>query len=298
MKLTISELMEQCSAASVDLTADIDTEAVKQNVLARIQAEPPKGKRFKPTVLLVAAAVMTLLVGTAVATGRDLRGWFVDDPDEATRIYAYEEDGGIKYVKQEFPDAAYAMSLDFEEPQENLVYYKLNWLPYPAHDPWPKPVDTADWLPNYEVIENDGYYTNEERPYQRNGEMLYQVRVSPLQETDTVYYFNGEVISESTDVWNGMSRLKLTIDYKESAYVYDYGAPVNYLILVDSENRVMIYIAGTLGFADLEKIAKNLEIKVSDTVDPNLEYLEELRKENPLREQIGTPISIMDLGRG
>ena len=299
MKLPISDMMDTCTAEDIALAADINTEAVKAKTLARIHAEPTR-RHWKPSVLLAAAIVATLLFGTAVASGSTIVGHYVDDSSEATqRFIITETDGSIRYVEHKFPNASYAIRFDFEEAQEGMVYYKVNQLPYPAHDPWPKPVDSSGWLPYWTVIENDGYYTDPERPYRRNGEMLYQVRVTPLANPDLVYYFNGEVLSEKYDIWQGMSRLRLSIDYANSEHYSYCGVPVNYLILMDPDRRVMVYIAGTSEFNVLEAIAENMEIKVTDEVDTRKEFEEEWTKGPPSNvEYLDPDVSWLDLGRG
>lgn len=304
MKLPISDLMDTCTAEDMALTAEINTEAVKAKTLARIRTEQKPRHHPKPRVLLIAAIVAALLMVTAAAAGGAIVGRYVDDPSEFTHILKIkQENGSIKYRKVEYPNASYAITFDFEEPREGMVYYKLNQLPYPAHDAWPKPVDTSDWIPYWEIIQNDGYYTDPDRPYRRNGEMLYQIKVYTSTDPDCIYFFNGEILSEEYDTWRGMSRLRLSIDYSNTEenpiYYYWDGPSVNYLILADPETSCVIYIAGTLDFADLEAIAEHMEIKVTDEVDENKEFLEKWMKENPSgTETIGPNISWMDIGRG
>ena len=302
MKLPISDLLDACTADDIELTADINTTAIKAKTLARIHAEKSR-RRWKPSVLLAAAIVATLLFGTAVAAGSAIVGRYVEDPSAFTQIIKIQkEDGSILYHKAEHPDACYAITFDFEEPQEGMVYYKLNWLPYPAHDAWPKPVDTSDRLCYWDVIQNDGYYTDPDHPYRRNGEMLYQIRVTPLTDPDDIYFFHGEVLSEAYDTWQGMSRLRLSIDYasmEQNPYYYWDGPPLNYLILFDTNTRCRVCIAGTLGFEDLEAIAENMEIKVTDEPDTTKEYLDAYMEENPSNmEYFGPNMSWLDVGRG
>ena len=303
MKLPISDLMDTCTTEDIELTADINTEAVKTKTLSRIRTKQKLRRHPKPRVLLIAAIVAGLLMITAAAVGGAIAGRYVDDPSELSYILKYTvEDGTVRYVKAEHPNASYAITFDLEVSQDGMVYYKLNQLPYPAHDAWPKPVDTSDWIPYWEIIQNDGYYTDPDRPYRRNGEMLYQVKVYTSTAPDCIYFFNGEVLSEKYDTWRGMSRLRLSIDYSntEETPYYDWdGPPVNYLILADPETGCVIYIAGTLGFEDLEAIAEHMEIIVTDEVDEHKEFIEEWRKEHPSNtETIGPNVSWMDIGRG
>lgn len=152
MKLPISDLMDTCTTEDIELTAEINTEAVKTKTLARIRTKQKLRRHPKPRALLIAAIMAALLMITAAAAGGAIAGRYIDDPSELTHILKIKhENGSIKYREVEYPNASYAITFDLEEEQKGMVYYKLNHLPYPAHDAWPKPVDTSDPIPYWEI---------------------------------------------------------------------------------------------------------------------------------------------------
>lgn len=271
MKLPITDLMDDCCPEQAAISQEIHTQQIKDNVLNRIHAEPKPICHFRPSVLLVAALIMTLLVGTAVATGNAISAEPVDDPSVADRIVVhYDAEGNVTDAQViEMPDAQFAVTYEVEQPQYHRIQYKVNWLPYPAHDTWPKVMDTSGWLDNYTdaYIQNDGYYTTEGRPYKQLDVMLYQIRVTGMTGSGDIHYYNGEPTFVKQDTWNGWSRLEFTIDYTNSTTVY-WGRPINYLILFDPETSVHVQIAGTMDFETYEKIAEHMEIKVCDELHP------------------------------
>jgi len=302
MNIPITDLMDDCCPEQVTLCSDVQTDTIKETVLSRIHAEPKPVRRFRPSVLLVAAAVMTLLVGTAIAAGRAISTRPVADANEADRIFIwYDENGKVTDAHVvEMPDAQFAVTYKVEQPQYNAIDYKLNWLPYPAHDTWPKPVDTSGWLNNASdtTIENDGFYTVEGHPYRQLDQMLYQIRITGMTDSETVYYYNGAPTVVKQDQWNGWSRLEFTIDYTDSTSIA-WGRPINYLILFDPKTSVWVQIAGTMDFETYEKIAENMEIRVTDQL--HYVYTEEWQEwiaDYGLPLEIGNTAAFGDLGRG
>lgn len=267
MKIPITDLMDDCCPEQVIVGKAVNTDAVKENILARIHAEIKPVRHFRPGVLLVAAALMTLLVGSAVAYERAIYTHSVDDAREADRIVVYYDDTGkvVDADVLELPDAQFAVSYQVDQPQYNVIEYKLGWLPYPAHNTWPKPVSTEGWLDNVSdaYIQNDGYYAVPDHPYRQLDEMLYQIQVTGLTDSDAVHYYSGTPTVVKEDTWEGWNRLEFTIDYTDSTTVF-WGRPINYLILFDPESSVKVQIAGTMDFETYEKIAENMEVRVTD----------------------------------
>lgn len=301
MKLPITELMTDCCPEQVALEADIDTDRVKQAVLARIRAEPRPYRRFRPSVLLAAAVLVTLLVGTAIASGRAILTWEVEDAREADRIVVYyDEEGKVTDATVvEMPDAQFAVSYEVSEPQYNVIEYKLNWLPYPAHDAWPRQVSTEGWLASDgDNIENDGYFTVPDHPYRQLDEMLYQITVQGMTDGGHIYYYNGAPTVVKEDRWQGWNRLEFTIDYTNSPSI-GWGRPINYLILFDPETSVWVQIAGTMDFETYERIAENMEVRVTDRLHYiySEQWQEWMEAQTTDRDVVGNA-GFADLGRG
>ena len=97
---------------------------------------------------------------------------------------------------------------------------------------------------------------------------------------------NGEATVLKEEVWDCWDVTEIQVDYSNCTTVR-WPKPVNYIYMFDQERGYLAYVRGCDGMETLEKIAKNMEIRESDT--PNTSY------GNPLDEiQIG----IFDLGRG
>ncbi len=304
MKLPITELMNDCCPEQVELQCEVCTEQIKDNVLAHIHAEQKPPRRFRLSVLLAAALVISLLAGTVAAAGSAIKNRIVADAHEADRVILYygDDDTVTDTFVAEMPDAQFALTYEVNRPQYHSIDYKLNWLPYPAHDPWPKPIDTDGWLNNttHAYIQNNGYYTIEGHPYRQTDEMLYQLRITGLTDGDTVYYYNGTPTVVKQDQWNGWTRIEFTIDYTDSATI-PWGRPINYLILFDPETSVQVQIAGTMDFEIYEKIAENMEIRITDELhyiytEEWQEYLENEGLRLPI--EISGTAAFGDLGNG
>lgn len=295
MKLPISDLMETCNADAIDIHTESNTEHIKADVLRRIRAEqPPRKKHFKPSVLVAAAAVMTLLIGTAVATTSALSGRELDDTAET--VWFSHVNKTDEYQRIHWPDAGYAIDLDIPEDaksQENIVYYRLNWLPtelngepFPTQENTPVITDAEGWT-RFDVQTfmdlGAAYGYSEETNI-----IAYQVNVSTIQqhEYEMVYYLNGDTTLVKQDNWKGWNRMELTVDYSTSD-TFRWPQPVNYLLLYDPVENIFVNICGMMDLDTFEKIAENMEIKISD--EP-YEYA--------LPNAIGSPAGILDLGRG
>lgn len=288
MKLPISDLMEACTAEDISIETHINTEAVKQTVLSRIQAEPPKRKRFKPSILLVAAAVMALLVGTAVATPTVLSGREVTDTDE-TFHYDYHNGKDI-YYESYYEDAGYVIEFDIPEdatPQDHHVEFRLGWLPeeYEGVPITPIYYTLNEWAQgqvgtDLGLLEEFGEYIDI-IPYQVN------VWGKKADSFETKYYLNGETTLVKQDNWNGWNRMELTVDYTNSnALRWEY--PVNYLLLYDPEENIFVNICGMMDLETLEQIAEHMEVRVTD----------ELCQHVPSYEHKGPSVAMLDLSRG
>ena len=288
MRQAITELMDDCCVEEIDICSEIDTSAVKADVLGRIRAEAKPVRRFRLRLVLVAAAVMTLLIGTAAAAGNGMFSRSVEDSGETTwQSYVPE---GETYQTVSWPDASYALEFAPTKSQENTVYYRLGWLP----EEWEgtalsAPVSTAQWTPDsHRIIQEFPLYN---RPTDSVDTIPYLIEMFTIQthEFDYVYYLNGEVTEVKRDTWNGWERLELTVNYTDAA-MFRWSVPVNYLLLYDPDESILFKICGMMDLETYERMAEHLEIKISD--EP-AEYTV------PTADQhIGSPSIILDLGRG
>ncbi len=289
MEYRIDDLLDEYFDTSVSLETMEYTsaDAIKELTVNRIKTEGRSTRRlWKPGVLLAAVVAATLLIGTAVAscvTYMHLRE--VEDSAE-TIWYSYVESID-EYQRVYWPNAQYAVDLEIPEDaksQENMVYYRLNWLPSEPCEYMFGNIREDGWIPfNVQTWEDLG------------GTIPYQINVTTIQEHeyDKVYYLNGATTLVKQDNWNGWNRMELTVDYTgtDGLNALHWEEAVNYLLLYDPEENIFINICGMMDLDTFEKIAEYMEIMVSDEpykyadVEPNPNH-------------VGTPAGILDLARG
>ena len=214
----------------------------------------PGGIRTIGKTLLVAAVIAAALFATALAAG--LFGTSVKETDGLQGTW-----GGDQTV--DFYDARHYVTFESEAPRHSVTF-------------------KADWLPSDPTAgaggEFTGYLCND-----GEGEILPYV-INAFNCTDLQgirYCFHGEGGVVKQDTWNGYERTELTLDYTNTPIHF---GTVNYLLLFQSEDNYLIYIAGTDSMETLEKIAENLEIQVGEEITELYDA--------------GSDIASFDLGRG
>ena len=278
MKLSISDLMDCCTAEDIELTVEINTASIKTKTLARIR---PKDSRHHKSLrlLLVAAVITTLLIGTVTASYITYLSLRTVANAEETIWYDFIAGTG-EYQQVYHPYAQYAIDLEIPEdakPQENMVYYRLNWLPSES--------------PSYDFgeVNEDGWMPFHCQTWEDLGETIpYQINISTIQqhEFEIVYYLSGDTTLIKQDNWNGWNRMELTVDYTKNGGLR-WDEPVNYLLLYSPDDNIFINICGMMDLKTFETIAENMEIKVSD--EP-YEYC--------VPNTLGMPAGMLDLSRG
>ena len=291
MKLPISDLMDSCSAEAIELHTEIDTDRIKAQTLRRIR---PK-RRPKLSVLPIAAIIMTLLIGTAVATASAMSGREVEDTAETVWYHHISETD--EYQRVYWPNARYAIDLDIApdaKSQENIVYYRLGWLPAEFEgEALPENTALNQWLPANHQVSIDLAYTDGK--FNKSRDLIpYQINISTIQshEYDYVYYLNGDTTLVKQQNWNGWNRMDLTVDYTNTSGLnaLRWKQPVNYIVLYDPVENILVNICGMADLETLEAIAENMEIDVSD---------EPLNYTPPEKNEfVGSPAQILDLSRG
>ena len=301
MEYRIDDLLDEYFDASVslDTMAYTSADTIKEMTMNKIKGEERGKRRYrKPGVLLVAAAVATLLFGTAMASCVTYFSFReVEEPLDLGYFYITEDDVQ-QYV--DIVDATCAIDLNIPEDvnaQDKVVYYRLNWLPteyegevLPTQPPDMIGIDDEGWIPMFSQVFADlGFIKDgaivEEFDSSRDL-IAYQITVSPVPapEYDKVLYSIGDVTLVKQDYWNGWGRVEVTVEYENM-----WQEPVNYLLLYDPEDNVLVTICGMMGLEVFEKIAENMELKVSDEL---IEYYV------PDYDYIGTPATQIDMSRG
>ena len=98
---------------------------------------------------------------------------------------------------------------------------------------------------------------------------------------------NAEPVTIEEEAWDNWKVTKVVADYSSTEWssLNKYFSIVNYILMFDEEQGILAVVRGEDSMETLEKIAKNLEIRETDTPVP---------KGNPLDE---VQIGMMDIGR-
>ena len=94
---------------------------------------------------------------------------------------------------------------------------------------------------------------------------------------DTKFVLLGEIEAETETDWDGLQVTEITLSRAE-------GVSENYVILFDPDAGYMVIVAGMLDTGELEKIAKGLDIRITDTPVST--------------SRLYTGINVINLGRG
>ncbi len=235
------------------------TARIKSAVFESIGAAVPEEKtarRAKKTVrtLLLAAAITALLSVTAYAVA----SFTMDRHDvaEGETVSGYwtfvDEDGNITdQQKLSYPEASMVFTFTGPAEAHNKPEFRCFWLP---SEPTYGMTDADGWT---SYLTDDG-----------SGDSIpYNIGISNVPTTfkmQEVISGRAEIVEE-TD-WGVWHVQKITSDYSESEiYTYFENDRVNYILLFDAERGYLLTIRGTSDMETLEHIAREIEVRESDT---------------------------------
>lgn len=280
MQIRISDLMDDCCPEGVALgAADAAlTQRIKADVLNKIKNDAPRpGRRNVTRILLLAAVIASLMTATAFAAGLFGMHRETVPADEIPSGYwrFYDDEGKLtEEQKLSYPDAGMVFTFYGPEDSEyNLPEFSFGWLPEEGEHYEEQKSGSEDWMYSY------GQMCNCE---------LIPCKVNIMSVPANGYrgVLNGEVAVIKEETWDCWAVTEIQVDYTHSKMVH-WSEPVNYIFMFDEERGYLVMVKGCEGMDTLEKIAKNLEIRESDT--PPTSY------GSPLDE---VQIGCFDMGRG
>ena len=235
------------------------TARIKSAVFESIGAAVPEEKtarRAKKTVrtLLLAAAIAALLSVTAYAVASFTMDRHDVAEGEAVSGYwtSVDEDGNItEQQKLSYPEASMVFTFTGPAEAHNKPEFRCFWLP---SEPTYGMTDAGGWT---SYLTDDG-----------SGDSIpYNIDISNVPTTfkmQAVISGRAEIVEE-TD-WGVWHVQKITSDYSESEmYTFYENDRVNYILLFDAERGYLISINGTSDMETLEHIAREIEVRESDT---------------------------------
>jgi len=277
-------MMDTCCPQEVTLGAVDEqlTQRIKEDVMKKIKQGGAhtkghaKGKKILRTVLL-AAVIGTLMTATAFATGLfSMEKRTVEEGEVPSGYWRfYDSDGNLtEEEKWVYPDAGIVFTFMGPESEHNRPEFKIGWLPEGEHYDEQAGVCNVDgWMHSY-------------------GQMCMckdigcQIGVSNVHVNGYQAILNGKPTVLKEEYWGEWYVTEISSDYRGTSFERAYH-DANYIFMFDESRGFLVTVRGTEDMEILEKVAKNLEIRESDTPP--------VQSGSPLDEiQIGC----IDLGRG
>lgn len=280
MQIRITDLMDGCCPEKAEPGRQ-DAELVRRierEVFMKLNVDNRQIRRRKVLrIALIAAVIAALMTVTAFAAGLfTMERHQVEESEEVSGYWRfYDEEGNLTEAqKLTYPDAGIVFTFYGPEDGEyNRPEFRFGWLPEEGEHYEEQKSRSEGWMYSY-------------------GQMCHcdiiscQAGVMSVPVNGYQGVLNGEATVLKEETWDCWAVTEVQVDYTDSKMVR-WQEPVNYIYMFDEERGYLAYVKGCDDMDTLEKIAKNMEIRESDT--PNTSY------GNPLDEiQIG----MFDLGRG
>lgn len=280
MQIRITDLMDGCCPEKAEPGRQ-DAELarrIEREVFMKLNVDNRQIRRRKVLrIALIAAVIAALMTVTAFAAGLfTMERHQVEDSEEVSGYWRfYDEEGNLTEAqKLTYPDAGIVFTFYGPEDGEyNRPEFRFGWLPEEGEHYEEQKSRSEGWMYSY-------------------GQMCHcdiiscQAGVMSVPVNGYQGVLNGEATVLKEETWDCWAVTEVQVDYTDSKMVR-WQEPVNYIYMFDEERGYLAYVKGCDDMDTLEKIAKNMEIRESDT--PNTSY------GNPMDEiQIG----MFDLGRG
>ena len=279
MQIRITDLTEGCCPERAE-PGKRDAELVRRierEVFIKLNMDRRRLCRRKIIrTVLIAAVIAALMTVTAFAAGLfTMERHKVEEGEEVSGYWRFYDQEGNLTEQQEwtYPEASIVFTFYGPEEEYNMPEFRFGWLPEEGEHYEEQKSMSEGWMYSYGLMCQCDII-----PCQAG------VMSVPVKGYRGV--LNGEATVLKEEVWDCWDVTEIQVDYSNCTTVR-WPKPVNYIYMFDQERGYLAYVRGCDGMETLEKIAKNMEIRESDT--PNTSY------GNPLDEiQIG----IFDLGRG
>ena len=237
MKIPIFDLMDDCSPVGIEI-CEPDA-GLAERICGQVDQKRKKPGRKLGLSLLIAAVIALLAAGTVAAVAWSQMS-VKDVSGEKLVSHTKADDPNCYY---EWTEASLAFNFTIEGDLKE-VWFRPGWTPTPASRTIPITPDA------------DGYLTyaaaSSAMPEPRWEIQL--LRGHQLKEK--TFFLSGKTEIVLEDEWNGWQRTEVRVDngieWKDS----------NYLLLFSAEHNYLLNIGGEYDFAELERMAEELEIKV------------------------------------
>lgn len=283
MQIRISDIMDSCCPEGVELgTVDAAlTQRIKADVMRKIESRDTGHRRRNMTrILLLAAVIATLMTATAFGAGIfGMHRENVPAEEVLSGYWRFYDDEGklVEEQKLIYPDAGLVFTFTGPDRPLYQLEIKPGWLPEGEH---------YDKCFRSDYTEDD--WGNYFGTLCSCDDIPCQISAFEMDTRGHMSVLNAEPVTIEEETWDNWKVTKVVADYSSTEWssLNKYWSIVNYILMFDEEQGILVIVRGEDSMDSLEKIAKNLEIRETDTL---------LFQDSPQSElQIG----LMDLGRG
>ncbi len=259
MQIRISDLMTDCCPTDVTIGTPDKARArrIDALVMDRLQVSPARRRRRKLTTSFLIAAVLVMLLGTVAFAAADYY-MNVDRPELDSayvgRDLKVDQDGQVLTdIKKVFADAGLVLSFSGPEVADGTMMRPELRCFYLPSEPTIGTTDEEGWT-SYLADEYGDDPNRDVIPY-----VISARCVEPGIQREVV---SGDVTVLSNETMNGWQVLEIHSDYSAvHSPTYD---SANFIVMFDQTRGYLVTVCGTLDMAELEKIAKGMEIRASD----------------------------------
>jgi len=269
MQIRISDLMTDCCPTDVTIGTPDQARARRINALVmdKLQVSPARSRRRKLTTSFLLAAVLVMLLGTVAFAAADYY-MNVDRPEESAFVghnLKVDQDGQVLTdVKTVFADAGLVLSFSGPEDSEEPMMFPEFRCFYLPSEPTIGTTDEEGWT-NYLADE----YADDPN---NDGDIPYIISAQCIEPGIQREVVTGDVTVLKNETMNGWQVLEIHSDYSTvHSPTYD---SANFIVMFDQSRGYMVTVCGTLEMAELEKIAKGMEIRASDKPFESFGYQE------------------------
>lgn len=283
MQIRISDLMEDCCPEGVALgVADEQlTQRIKAEVLNKIKDGGRTPRRRNGTrILLLVAVIATLMTATAFAADLfGMRRETVPKREVLSGYWRFYDDAGelVEEQKLIYPDAGLVFTFTGPDRPRYQLEVKPGWLPEGEH---------------YDQCFRSDYaadgWGNGFGAFCSHDHIPCQIFAYEVDTRGRMSVLNAEPVTIEEETWDQWKVTKVVADYSNTEWssMNKYWSIVNYILMFDEELGILAVVRGEDSMNTLEKIAKNLEIRETDTPMPQGSPQDEIQ------------IGMMDIGRG
>lgn len=279
MQIRITELMGGCCPEKAEpgkRDAEL-TRRIERDVFMKLNIDGRQVRRRNIVrIALIAAVIVALMTVTAFAAGLfTMERHQVEDSEVVSGYWRfYDKEGNLTEAqKWTYPEASIVFTFYGPEEEYNMPEFRFGWLPEEGEHYEEQKSMSEGWMYSYGLMCQCDI-------------IPCQAGVMSVPVNGYRGVLNGEATVLKEEVWDCWDVTEIQVDYSNCTTVR-WPKPVNYIYMFDQERGYLAYVRGCDDIETLEEIAKNMEIRESDTPNPSYG--------SPLDEiQIG----VFDLSRG